>query len=149
VLERHLHYSLMWEPSGAKVAASKEPAYASAPSWSWMSYFGPVTMQRRLDSYTWTSPESDSSWSRVKKDWSDMRNDIDGLDVNANIAFRHGMDSEITSDLAALVDCTIAQRGQHDIPGLSLEYEYVLRGVGGKTMGLLGSIVRVTWIWIT
>lgn len=145
VMERHLHYNLMWEPSKSEKAASSlgriRPSQGrrnhAAPSWSWMSYPEQIKIQRgmHLGAFNSSSSTSTSRLGVIKKDFFE---DEDGLDVNSNVRFQDAAQSELLADLAVLVDCTIDPRGAHDFPGVDLNEDYVLRDSSGKLVGLVG-----------
>jgi hypothetical protein len=134
IIESHLHYNLLWEPSGDKVARIKYNEMT--PSWSWMSYPGPVRIQRGLQALaSGEALQVVAPWQSTKQQLNDVWHETAGLVVNSNISFRQGFKNELVADLAALRHCTLSRREDNYVPFPAIGMDYVLHGANGMVVG--------------
>ncbi|KAI8941757.1 hypothetical protein NX059_002962 [Plenodomus lindquistii] len=135
VLESSLHHTLLWYPSGHKPADLSWSD--TVPSWSWMACPGAVTIQKWFHLFSVGNAEYESFWQYWKQSCREGYQGLAGMNVNTNVSFRKGSKTELSADLAVLVDCTIHWRDRNDYAGLAPEFRHALRGTTGKIIGYI------------
>ncbi|KAL6711132.1 hypothetical protein ACN47E_005663 [Coniothyrium glycines] len=142
VLESNLHYNLLWCAAGERPASLQ--SNDAVPSWSWISYPGPVRIQQGLDVVSSAPLEKESLRTYIMQMAHEGYKGTAGLDVNVNVTFRHGWKNQLNADLAKLVNCTIHPREASFLLNVEVEFDHVLHSTPGKLVGWIAFDAKET-----